>query len=53
MPTYTCPQLRDGLFDARGLSEGGYYTLHVRRGDALAECDTSMPTVLAYVECQV
>jgi len=46
-------QLRDSLLNAHGLSEGGYYTLHVRRGDALAECDTSTPTVLAYVECQL
>merc|ERR1719197_1058484 len=43
----------EDFFKHAGLSRGKYLTLHVRRGDAMVACDTSVPKVVEYVTCSV
>jgi hypothetical protein len=45
--------LREALFRRAGATAGKYLTLHLRRGDALSQCDTTIPTVVSFVECEL
>ena len=44
-------QLRDALLSRMALVGRSFVTLHLRRGEVKAECDTRLETVVRYVNC--
>lgn len=47
----TVLQMRESFFARHGFDAGRFITLHVRRGDAIDECNTSAAHVANYVAC--
>ena len=45
--------VRDRVLATLGLTPGSYMTLHLRRGDGVGTCDTSIGRVIQYLDCSM